>query len=53
MKTATLDIPGDIQDESIFDMGFLHQLLGTGEIYPWPLKITLQNFSKAFFSSSL
>ena len=32
IQTNTVDIPDDNQDESIFNMGFLHKLLGTGEI---------------------
>ena len=36
IQTTTVDIPDDSQDGSkTFDMGFLHQILGTGDIYLW------------------
>ena len=37
IQTTTVDIPDDSQDGSKtwVDMGFLHQILGTGDIYLW------------------
>ena len=46
IQTTTVDIPDDSQDGSkTFDMGFLHQILGTGDIYLW---LSLNNNENSF-----
>ena len=51
IQSTTVDIPEANQDESkTFDMGFLHTILGTGDIYLWlSNNINENSFQVLFF----